>query len=62
MFLNLIICFLQKFPLKNLKRRNLLDDNGFKEYPLILISNMKEVKEKLKELQTFIQTLHIEQH
>jgi hypothetical protein len=40
------------------QRRKLLDENGFKDYPLIIIFNIKEIKDKLNEIQTLIQISH----
>lgn len=40
-----------------LERRRLLDENGFKDYPLVLISHLNEVNTKLAEIKALIQFL-----
>jgi hypothetical protein len=37
-----------------LERRKLLDDNGFKDYPLIVISNLKEADKKIEETNSLL--------
>lgn len=39
------------------ERRKLLDENGFKNYPLIIITSIKEVNEKLEEINNIIHSL-----
>ncbi|MBU3912954.1 MAG: hypothetical protein KKB21_02190 [Nanoarchaeota archaeon] len=39
------------------ERRKLLDENGFKSYPLVLISHINEANQKLDEIKVILQTL-----
>lgn len=38
------------------ERRKLLDENGFKNYPLIVITNTRNINKKLQEIEKFIQS------
>lgn len=40
-----------------LERRKLLDENGFLNYPLVLISHVNEIDNKLQEIKTMLQSL-----
>lgn len=40
-----------------LERRRLLDKNGFKDFPLVVVYNMRSIDNQLQEIQNLIQTL-----
>jgi len=40
------------------KRRKLLDENGFKDYPLVLIENLTNIENKLNEISRLTRFLH----
>ncbi|PIN77159.1 hypothetical protein COV15_02935 [Candidatus Woesearchaeota archaeon CG10_big_fil_rev_8_21_14_0_10_34_12] len=41
----------------NNERRKLLDENGFKNHPLIVINNLKEANEKIKQIESMLHLL-----
>lgn len=42
-----------------IERRRLLDDNGFKNYPLMIISNLKNLDDKMNQIKGIIQSHQI---